>query len=43
VWKPPGERAGSILDIRYFRPLEPELRRELVAVVAAEAPMESSA
>ena len=37
VWKPAGERAGSILDIRYFRPLDPELHRELVATAAAEA------
>jgi hypothetical protein len=42
VWKPPGERAGSILDIRYFRPLDPELRRELVAVAAAEVPLGST-
>jgi uncharacterized OB-fold protein len=42
VWKPPGERAGSILDIRYFRPLDPEIRRELVAVAAAEVPMGST-
>jgi len=42
VWKPPGERAGSILDIRYFRPLDPELQLELVAVTAAETPMEST-
>jgi hypothetical protein len=40
VWKPAGERVGSILDIRYFRPLEPELRRELVAVAAVEHPVE---
>ena len=40
VWKPAGERVGSILDIRYFRPLEPELRRELVAVAAVEQPVE---
>jgi acetyl-CoA C-acetyltransferase len=34
VWKPDGERTGSILDISHFRPLDPELRRELVAAVA---------
>jgi hypothetical protein len=27
VWKPEGERTGSILDIRYFRPREAKLRR----------------
>ncbi|HEX5936768.1 MAG TPA: Zn-ribbon domain-containing OB-fold protein [Actinomycetota bacterium] len=43
VWKPPGERAGSILDIAYFRPLDPELRRELVAATAVAEPiLESS-
>ena len=42
VWKPEGERAGSILDILYFRPLDLELRGELVAVAAAELPMEST-
>lgn len=26
VWKPKGEREGSILDIRYFRPLDASLR-----------------
>jgi acetyl-CoA C-acetyltransferase len=36
VWKPLPERAGSILDIRYFRPVDTELRRELVAVATAE-------
>jgi hypothetical protein len=40
VWKPAGERVGSILDIEYFRPLEPELRRELVAVASVEHPVE---
>ena len=35
VWKPARERVGSILDIAYFRPLDPEVRRELVAVAAA--------
>ena len=40
VWKPAGERVGSILDIEYFRPLEPELRRELVAIAAVERPVE---
>jgi hypothetical protein len=40
VWKPAGERVGSILDIEYFRPLEPELRRELVALAAVELPVE---
>ena len=43
VWKPAGERAGSILDIRYFRPLDPELHRELVATAAVEAPSGSTA
>jgi acetyl-CoA C-acetyltransferase len=38
VWKPSDERAGSILDIAYFRPLDPALRRELVAVAAVEQP-----
>jgi uncharacterized OB-fold protein len=38
VWRPPGERAGSILDIAHFRPLDPALRRELVAVAAVEMP-----
>jgi uncharacterized OB-fold protein len=42
VWKPAGERAGSILDILYFRPLDPEVRRGLVAVAAAELPLEST-
>lgn len=27
VWRPPGEREGSILDIRYFRPRDPKVRR----------------
>jgi uncharacterized OB-fold protein len=27
VWAPEEERRGSILDIRYFRPREPSLRR----------------
>jgi uncharacterized OB-fold protein len=27
VWKPEGEREGSILDIRYFRPREASLRQ----------------
>ena len=27
VWKPEGEREGSILDIRYFRPRDASLRR----------------
>jgi hypothetical protein len=38
LWRPPGERVGSILDIAYFRPLDPMLRRELVAATAAEHP-----
>jgi acetyl-CoA C-acetyltransferase len=42
VWKPAGERAGSILDIVYFRPVDPEVRRELVAAAAAEIPLEST-
>ena len=41
VWRAAGERVGSILDIVHFRPLEPELRRELVAVAAAEEPTEA--
>ena len=41
VWKPMDDRSGSILDIAYFRPSEPELRRELVAIAAVEAPMET--
>ena len=41
VWKPARERVGSILDIDYFRPLDPELRRELVAVAAVERPVEA--
>jgi uncharacterized OB-fold protein len=28
VWKPEGEREGSILDIRYFRPREAALRQK---------------
>ena len=39
VWKPLDDRNGSILDIAYFRPVDPELRRELVAVAAAELPL----
>jgi uncharacterized OB-fold protein len=35
VWKPASERTGSILDIAYFRPMEPSLRRELVAAAGA--------
>ncbi|HWC32178.1 MAG TPA: Zn-ribbon domain-containing OB-fold protein [Actinomycetota bacterium] len=27
VWRPEAERTGSILDIRYFRPRDPSLRR----------------
>jgi uncharacterized OB-fold protein len=27
VWKPPADREGSILDIEYFRPRDPKLRR----------------
>jgi uncharacterized OB-fold protein len=38
VWKPAGSRVGSILDIVHFRPMDPALRRELVAVAAAEMP-----
>jgi acetyl-CoA C-acetyltransferase len=42
VWKPDGERTGSILDIAYFRPLDPDRRRELVATagraLSAEGP-----
>jgi uncharacterized protein len=43
VWKPASDRAGTILDIIYFRPLEPELRRELVGTAGAEAPLGSTA
>jgi uncharacterized OB-fold protein len=39
VWRPAGERAGSILDIAYFRPLDPTLRRQLSAAAAAVAPV----
>jgi uncharacterized OB-fold protein len=35
VWRPMDDRDASILDIAYFRPSEPSIRRELVA--AAEA------
>src|SRR5262245_26853516 len=35
VWRPMDARDGSILDIAYFRPIEPALRRELVAAAAA--------
>jgi hypothetical protein len=28
VWKPEGKREGSILDIEYFRPRDPNLRRK---------------
>ncbi|MGH2682272.1 MAG: Zn-ribbon domain-containing OB-fold protein [Actinomycetota bacterium] len=28
VWRPEGEREGSILDIQYFRPRDPKLRRK---------------
>jgi hypothetical protein len=40
VWKPASERVGSILDIDHFRPLDPEVRRELMAVAAVERPVE---
>ncbi|HZB00781.1 MAG TPA: Zn-ribbon domain-containing OB-fold protein [Actinomycetota bacterium] len=43
VWKPLGDRAGSILDIAYFRPVDVELRRELVASAGAERSLEGSA
>ena len=36
VWRPFDDRVGSILDVAYFRPVDPELRRELVAAIAAE-------
>jgi acetyl-CoA C-acetyltransferase len=42
VWKRRDDRAGSILDIAYFRPLDPELRRELVAEVGAAVPLGGS-
>jgi uncharacterized OB-fold protein len=41
VWKPMDDRSGSILDIAYFRPVDPAIRRELVAVAAVEAQMET--
>jgi uncharacterized OB-fold protein len=37
VWRPMDARTGSILDIAYFRPIEPAIRRELVAVAEAIA------
>jgi uncharacterized OB-fold protein len=37
VWRPMDDRDGSILDIAYFRPVDPEVRRELVAVAEATA------
>ncbi|HET9672073.1 MAG TPA: Zn-ribbon domain-containing OB-fold protein [Actinomycetota bacterium] len=43
VWKPNGERTGSILDIAYFRPLEPEQRRELIAAVGEALATEGTA
>ena len=36
VWRPMDDRTGSILDIAYFRPREPSVRRELVAAAVAE-------
>jgi uncharacterized OB-fold protein len=36
VWKPMDDRAGSILDIAYFRPRDREPDRELVAAAALE-------
>jgi acetyl-CoA C-acetyltransferase len=42
VWKPGEDRAGSILDIAYFRPLDPEVRRDLVAVAAVAEPIGSA-
>ena len=41
VWKPADDRAGSILDIAYFRPSDPALRRELAAVASVAAPVET--
>jgi len=41
VWKPADDRAGSILDIAYFRPSDPALRRELAAAAAVAAPVET--
>jgi hypothetical protein len=32
------DREGSILDIAYFRPVEPEIRRERVAFAAVSEP-----
>ena len=40
VWKPADDRAGSILDIAYFRPSDPALRRELAAAATVAAPVE---
>jgi hypothetical protein len=37
VWRPMDDRDGSILDIAYFRPSEPAVRRELVAAAEATA------
>ena len=36
VWRPLDDRVGSILDIAYLRPVDQELRRELVAAMALE-------
>jgi uncharacterized OB-fold protein len=37
VWRPMEDRDGSILDIAYFRPADPEVRRELAAAAEATA------
>jgi uncharacterized OB-fold protein len=38
VWKPQGEREGSILDIRYFRPRETKLRASGAPRAGKKAP-----
>ena len=38
VWKPEGEREGSILDIRYFRPREAKLRSSKAPRAGKKAP-----
>ncbi|MGH2679571.1 MAG: Zn-ribbon domain-containing OB-fold protein [Actinomycetota bacterium] len=42
VWKPDGDRAGSILDIAYFRPLEEAIRREAAATAVVTLPVEAT-
>ena len=38
VWKPEGEREGSILDIRYFRPRQARLRKSRAPRAGKKAP-----